>query len=641
MDDIFDKNEENEENLFDLEEDYNFQLDYTLKNEMNYLLFEILTYGDSNTLSDFLNGTLYIDINTRNENLDTPLIFCCKKKLVDCTKVLLKHKNILLNCQDSNGDTALHICIRNNLDEITNLLLDDWRIDVNFSNNYNETPFHLVCSNVNLKHITQFLKFRDLSLNTRDIFGYTGLDNLLAKVNTEITTEMELIISNIFEHKNFSINSFKLFDDKLKLLWRSIITFDGIINKIITPIDTLLTFSIRYGIKELFMKCLEVKSTDINLINAKGESPIYLALINHQMDMFYNLLNRDDFKPPPRLFEFIFQYCYCDDSIIQYISIILAKTYDIKTVLNLAIERGNIAVFRYFLETNTNILNEYSEHYCNKALAYSPKIFYYLLNLPQLILAPHFVFNLINLGDPHILKLFLMRYPHYNYNIKSSSNYSPIMAAIKNKHYELIELLKDKCILTPNDILNKDLSESEFVDLYIHKLKVNWCNIFGDTLENMPDSIFKVIVSNYKSSENKLELISTIIPQLDSLNSLEILKSSRNKIKEMDLNLCHNTYDFAYYESFSDMNKLDIVQYGEKIEGKYRSIKAQSLYDITMTSGYGYLRDILDPLDRSKLCNKTCATTGLFIYPDYILRILLKDSTYLSAKQPPSSICAN
>jgi ankyrin repeat protein len=615
-----------------IQADNQIQLDYSFKNEMNLLLFEILTYGDSDALADFLNETYYIDINTYNENLETPLIFSCKRKYIDCAKIILKHKNTLLNRQDSNGDTALHICLRNNLDEITNLLLDDWRLDVNYINNYNETILHLVCSRGNPSHISHILKFNDLNLNKKDMFGHTALDYLL---NTDTDKNTSESIIQIISHRNFFIDSFNITEDKLKKLYKYIITFNKILektnNKLITPIDTLLTFSCRFGIKDLFIKLLEIKTTDINLINGKSESPIYLALLNHHIDIFYTLLNHSDFRPPPKLLEFIFQYCYCDDSIIQYLSIILNKNYkniNILTVLNLAIEEGNLNVFRFFLQTDTSILHEYSADFSIRAINHSPKIYYYLLTLPQLNLDDRFVYDLVNIGDPQFLKLFLDRYRHINYNSRNSSNYSPIMIAVKNKHYEIIELLKDKSKLTSQDIVglfkNCKYTEKEFLDVFVYRLKVNWCEVFGETLENMPDFIFKCIVSSYQSDINKLALLTSIIHTVNISNALEILNNFRDKIKGIDLDLCHNNCDFAYYESFSEMNKLEVIQYGELIKEKYRTIKAQSLYDITMSSGFGYLRDIVDPIDRSKLCNKICATTGLYIYPDYIFRKIIK-----------------
>jgi hypothetical protein len=90
-------------------------------------------------------------------------------------------------------------------------------------------------------------------------------------------------------------------------------------------------------------------------------------------------------------------------------------------------------------------------------------------------------------------------------------------------------------------------------------------------------------------------------------------------------NLANEQGDFDIFtlEEFNINSKSSIIQYGNPIEGKYRTITIEILIKLVGYIEMGYLTDVKDPFDRSRLFNKKVYTTGLPIFIDCIVRRLL------------------
>jgi hypothetical protein len=95
------------------------------------------------------------------------------------------------------------------------------------------------------------------------------------------------------------------------------------------------------------------------------------------------------------------------------------------------------------------------------------------------------------------------------------------------------------------------------------------------------------------------------------------------KITNISLKDSHNTVDICTLEEFKVSNNSTIIQYGKKIEGKYRTITLDTLVHLVVSLEDGYIVDVKDPFDRSILYNKIVNTTGLPIFLDCIVRHLL------------------
>lgn len=634
----------------DLEDCFNYELDhdfsYNLNNtgskfnllefnsELDELLFNLIENNETDSFIDIFNSNKkFVNMNCFNEKKETFLIQASRKENFTLVEFLLKQNNIFINKQDYKGDTALHIAIRNNNRFISSILLDDWKLDINIKNENNETYLHLGCIRGDLFYIDKILKFKDIDINKRDCFGYTSLDYLFLYKKYDL-----IIIKKIINHPNFKLNEYIFEDKELIFLCPQLLSLNlnDIANTFITKKDTLLTFCCKNGNMDLYHKLTKIKDIDINLPNKDNQTPLELSLKFNNIEIAFNLLSKREIKVNKQVIYNILRYCLSDDYIIKLFNIILMYhiTYTNLAVLEIilcdileaSIHNNNYNVFRYFFEqsarnVNSNLVKK-KETVTNLlilSISFSKKILYYLLELPNIFIDVSLLDIVVCNGDYETTSLISKKIT--NFNFRNRNNYTALMTAILNKNIDIILLLKDKCNITKADIkelLRQNLEFEYLFNVLFNILEIIWCDIFGETLEEMPDTFFFKLLQKIET-ENPQTIIKSI------LSSSENIHKMIENVKNMDLELCHNSDDIILLDRFIDIEKTSVIQYGDKIEEKYRTMSLESILSIVKNSGYGYLKDILDPFDRSKLCNKKCPTTGLYMFQECIFRKAIKN----------------
>jgi ankyrin repeat protein len=146
------------------------------------------------------------DINFRNSNNDTPLLFClkhfkkCNSKLYNLIDFLID-EGADVNSVDDLSNTPLHLACAYDDFELIRLLLDSNNIDINAANVDNDSPLLIYCrdnQNFNVENFNYFVsKGADINvMNDED-------ENLLTAISFNCNYEGAV---NLFNQENYDIN---------------------------------------------------------------------------------------------------------------------------------------------------------------------------------------------------------------------------------------------------------------------------------------------------------------------------------------------------------------------------------------------------------------------------------------------------
>lgn len=613
MDEIEELTDEDNEDTIELK---SFPLD--MKTEIEELLVKIVESGDYATLEDILYGHIYyININSRNDKYETLLMISCKKGHEECFKLILKDKNTIVNDNDCNGDTVLHHCIKNRNKELVCLLLEDWRIDINKANQLYETPLHLLAQWGEPSLIQLIVKNTKLDINKRDFRAKTALQMLMTLYGNTKEFRYLSCIQILLSQNDIMIQIDSSMLSYLDILMPLIINHPNLdVNNFINNDETLLSYSIKMKNITLFNNLINRKNIDVN----KG-SPIIIALEQYKFDLFNRLIEHPRIDVDENLIRCIFLNCFNNETIIHYIQYLLTLgRVSIETVIKQSVLHQNIDVLKIFLEGGKNyIIDDIPLLFL--ALMNSPKVFYYLimsykydLNILLNKNGNSLLHEAIYLNDLNLIRLLIDK--DINCNIVNNYNQTALERAVDTLNLEdnkqLINVLLEKTPITLP--LQLKLLNWNTIDL----IKIRFTEHYGQYLENMPDYVFERLIRIAKENKYSLNSHNLIRSLVDDLN----IDSYGLKIKTIDYDECHNVTDPGTLEDFKDCDKSNIIQYGNSIQAKYRSIQLETLIRHTQSTGYGYLRDITDPIDRSYMYTSVVKNTQLPIYIDCIIRSL-------------------
>lgn len=547
-----------------------------LVTDTDTLLLDAAQYSSSRfVLEGIINGDNYVNINTRNSNRESPLIIATKRNNIEFVDVLLKNKNTSLNLQEINGDTALHIAIRNYYYDIARLLLLDWRTDINLSNKNSETVVHLVCSRGNVELFKLLESYRDLDVSRRDILGYTPFMYCIFKPNG-------YIINKLLEY-NVVVEVPNILDD-IGDCWEYFINSPKFnINGYIKENQTLFSYSCYSKdiqlLKDLYKDQKFIPDNVIDNINIalRGNN---IQFILELVKNTYSYLDKDTVKH-------LFIDIYDENNLIILLDYLLSvNIIDIDNIIFYSIVYERLYVLeQYLLGCHKNIQDPYGNTILNLAIQYSIPI--------------SVVKKILKLGtDP---------------NISNNIDKKPLYYAIEEKNSEYIELLLPiTSLLLEERIYLLELHEYIRSDVLIDIVPLG-------SLEMMETKYYIYLLELI----GKLDKTSKKQILLKLLETPERYVNLLVKIANISLKDSHNTEDICTLEEFNVSNNSNIVQYGKKIEGKYRTITLDTLVHLVVSLEDGYIVDVKDPFDRSILYSKVVHTTGLPIFLDCIVRHLL------------------
>jgi serine/threonine-protein phosphatase 6 regulatory ankyrin repeat subunit B len=546
-----------------------------LVTDTDTLLLDAVQFSNSRfVLEGIINGDNYVNINTRNSNRETALMLATKRNNIEFVDVLLKNKNTSLTLQDINGDTALHIAIRNYYYDVAKLLLLDWRTDINSYNKNSETVVHLVCNRGDVELFKLLESYRDLDVTMRDILGYTPFMYCIFKPN-------RYIINKLLEY-NVVVEVPNILDD-IGYSWEYFINNKRFnINGYIKEGQTLFSYSCYSKdiqlLRTLYNSEKFIPDNVIDNINIalKGNN---IQFILELLKNTYSYLDKDKIKH-------LFIYIYDENNLIILLDYLLSVNilYIDAIVFYSIIYKRLYVLEQYLLCLHKNVQDLNGNTILNLAIQH---------NIPISV-----VKKILKIGtDP---------------NIANTIDKKPLYYAIEEKNSDYIELLLPiTSLLIEERIYLLELREYIRSDILVDIVPL-------DCLEMMETKYYIYLIELI----GKLDKTSRKQILLKLLETPERYINLLVKLANISLKDSHNTEDICTLEEFNVSNST-IVQYGKKIEGKYRTITLDTLVHLVVSLEDGYIVDIKDPFDRSNLYNKLVHTTCLPIFLDCIVRHLI------------------
>jgi ankyrin repeat protein len=573
-----------------------------LLTDIDTLLLDAVQYSNSVlVLEGIIYGDNYVNINTKNINKETPLMIAVKRNNIEFLEILLKNKNTQPNLQDINGDTALHIAIRNYYYDIAKLLLLDWRTDVNICNKNLETVVHLVCSKGDLELYKLLECYRDLDLTKRDILGYTPFMYCMLKPHRYII--------NSLLYRNAVVEVPNILDD-IGNCWRWFIKHPNFnINSNIKKDTTLFGYSCYRKDVELLEEIFNIPNFIIDTTKCQqtvgAEKPelaagpkglalhgnlynnIELALKGDNVQFIIELLKRIHSFIDSTVINLLFIHIYDDCSLIVILDYLLSvHVIDITYIVFQSITNSRLDVIEQYLLCSTKNVND---NYGNT-----------ILNLAvQKDIPINIVRKCLKIGtDP---------------NIENNLDKKPLYYAIEKKNKEYIELLIPVTKLTPEErVYLLEIHEYIRPDILVNIVPIDSLELF----EVKHYSILIGLLDKIDKTTRK-QLLDRLIETPERCINLLV------KLANISLKDSHNTDDIFTLEEFNIGNRSSIIQYGNPIGGRYRTITLESLLKLLEVLDEEYMIHVKDPFDRSFLFNKIVYTTGLPIFIDCIVRKLL------------------
>jgi ankyrin repeat protein len=547
-----------------------------LVTDIDTLLLDAVQYSNSVVvLEGIIYGDNYVNINTKNINKETPLMIAVKRNNIDFLEILLKNKNTQPNLQDINGDTALHIAIRNYYYDIAKVLLLDWRIDVNICNKNLETVVHLVCSKGDVELYKLLEGYRDFDVTRKDILGYTPFMYCMIKpeeyiINSLLNSGAVVEVPNILDDIG---NSWRWFINHPKFN----------INTDIKKGQTLFAYSCYRNDLVLLKELFSNKSFQLNNIVSNVE----LLLKGNNIQFILELLKRTSSLLETSTLKLLFVHIYDESGLIVILDYLLSiSVIDISYIVFQSIVNKRLYVLeQYLLCCSKNIHDYYGNTILNLAI--------------QEDIPVSLVKKMLKLGtDP---------------SIENNLDKKPIYYAIEKKNKEYIELLLPVTKLIPEEMVYL-LEINEYIkpELLLHIVPLEALELFEVKHYNI---LMKLI--DKVDTHCKKKLLLTILDNPERCINLLV------KLANISLKDSHNTDDIFTLDEFNIGTKSSIIQYGNPIEGKYRTITLETLLKLVESLDEGYMIHVKDPFDRSFLFNKVVYTTGLPIFIDCIVRKLI------------------
>jgi ankyrin repeat protein len=551
------------------------------------LLESIENMEDLINIEKIIYGDNYIEINTKNEFLETPLILAAKCNRANIVELILENNNTNVNLQDVYGDTALHIAVRKGYSDIARVLLNDWRTNINIANKNGEYIIHLVAGRGDIELYVLLETFRDLDITVRDILDYTPIMYAFLKLHKNInccinSSNINSIISKLLDRGGIVEIPDILVD--IGKVWKSFIDHPKfLINSLINKNDNLFSYSCRVNDLEL----LKVLTSNHNFAPVSYLENLETAIEKNNIQICLELLEYYHSNPEPEyLCDTLFRYIlYDEDLIILLDSLLKDSRINIRTIsINSIIYNRTDVLWNYEIDVNTTDKN-------NNTLLHLA-----IINKSS----PNNIKKLIRLGvNPNFTNKYDLTALYYAINKKNSEYINiliPLTKILDSHKIKLIDMYKG---------LKPELLIDIIVDIDFNN------NIDTDTYKKL----IEFMASLSKTNKGK-----AVIGLLGSTSRyLEHLVGYKN----ISISDSHNTEDILTLEPLDISNKLNIIQYGKAINGKYKTITLEALVGLVKNHKGEYMYEILDPFDRSNIFSSKVYITNNSILLELLLRLLI------------------
>jgi ankyrin repeat protein len=576
----------------------------TIDDMVELINIERLIYGDN-----------YIEINTKNEYFETPLILAAKCNRPDILELILANNNTNVNLQDIYGDTALHIAIRKGYNEIAKLLLHDWRTNINLQNKNREYVVHLVCYRGDPELYGLLESFRDLNIAVKDILGYTPFMYAVLKLHKIMSSNITIInnksdIINSINNVSHIINSISNMRNISKVnsiitnlmdrgaiveipeilvdigeTWRYFINHPKfLVNSIIiNKCDNLLSYSCRVNDVELLKALINNdKFAFISYLDS-----LETSIRNNNIEICLELFKYYN-KDPEQIYlcDTLFRYIMDSDNLIKLLDSLLGEAkINISNILINAINHDKMDVlWNYEIDINT------IDNHNNTLLHLSIKNNSPLWSIKKLIklgVNPNFT----NKYDKTALDYAISKACPQYINI--------LMPVTKILDIQKIRLIDMYLIIKPelliDIIVDIDFNNDIYTDTYL--------DILEFTVTLTPINKKRMIIGLLGSTCKYLELLVGY--------------------KNISIRDSHNTEDILTLDPFDISNSITLIQYGKAICDKYKTITLEALVGLVKNHMGTYMYELLDPFDRSNICVSKVYPTNNSILLELLLRLLI------------------
>jgi ankyrin repeat protein len=554
----------------------------SIENMEELINIEKIIYGDN-----------YIEINTKNEFLETPLILAAKCNRANIVELILENNNTNVNLQDIYGDTALHIAVRKGYSDIAKILLNDWRTNINIENKNGEYIIHLVAGRGDIELYGLLETFRDLDITVRDILGYTPIMYAFLKLHKNISgcINSSNIISNLLD-KGAIVEIPDILVD-IGEVWKSFINHPKfLINSLINKNDNLFSYSCRVNDLEL----LKVLTSNHNFAPVSYLENLETAIEKNNIQICLELLEYYHSNPEPKyLCDTLFRYILYDEDLnILLDSLLKDSRINITTIsINSIIYNRNDVLWNYEIDINTT--DENNNTLLHLAIINNSST----ANIKKLI----------RLGvNPNFTNKYALKALDYAIDTKNSEYINiliPVTIILDSHKLRLIDIYKR---------LKPELLIDIIVDIDFNN------NIDTDTYKNLVE--FTGTLSQINKKKTVIGLLGSTTRYLEHLVGY----------KNISISDSHNTEDILTLESLDISNKLNIIQYGTAICGKYKTITLEALVGLVKNHKGEYMYEMLDPFDRSNISSSKVYPTGNPVLLELIIRGLIATECFNTSK---------
>jgi len=577
---------------------------------------------DSSIIEDILYGDHYVNINTVNLKKETPLHIATQNNNISVVKTLLINHNTVTNVQNAYGDTPLHIAIRLGYIEIAKRLLLDWRTDACLVNKNKETILHLVIGKRRLE-LYHLIKKNDLS--RKDILGFTPFMYAVLQYHQTRDPEYIRVIVNLLDH-GAKVEIPHIMDD-IGDTWKHFIDHPNFqLDSEIQTDCTLFGYSCIRGDKELLEHLMSKKDTVFD----QYETNLFVAIRNHHIEMAITLLNMEVDYNKKEMTDLTKQLFFLNISDEDQLTLIMDLLFSTGRITHFEIIRYSLVyyrrnLFKKFINkeiVDTLMIN--NESVVVICCLIFPELFNYLIE--------HFIIgnDIIDTRGNTVLNLAVQQSLYGGQVIRTllkngcdpnrvnDAGKKPIDYALSFQTREIIRILLPVSIITPDGCISLISNYSRVPShMIIPLLNFNWI----ETIKTMKVGSYRTVLHFIMdiSESHKRELLFYMIGKE---NRYQIYLDLLTKIKNITLENSHNIVDIWTMEN---MESDDIIQYGEPIQGKYKTLTIPSIIEmIRQAEEYVSLGYIKDPFDRTVIHDQISYNTGYPVFIEVLIRKLLE-----------------
>lgn len=240
---------------------------------------------------DIMNALIQkggIQLDIRNEHGKTPFLLMAERGNYDTMNILIKKGGIQLDIRSGHGKTPFLLMAERKNYDMMNTLIKKGGIQLEIKNKHGKTPLRLASEHGNHAMMKTLIEHRSVQFDGRDALGYVA-DEYFAKHFPNIHGDYFDILASILD---MDVNERDLRGSSF--LHRACSLRPKISMKEDMGIQIFEAERLETNSVHLVAELLKRPDTDVNLLDEEGNTPLLLAVKNHQRDVVRLLLERED-----------------------------------------------------------------------------------------------------------------------------------------------------------------------------------------------------------------------------------------------------------------------------------------------------------------------------------------------------------